>query len=856
MKLQKTAIVLILLGWATQPALADKNVQPDYTKGEKFRGGRGSNWTLGPTGMTGWFWTVKKLNVTQTRQILINGSTDKQHAVAKGSPADGLIFEQDVILGVGDGKFTSDPRKELANAITEAEKKENGGKLTLNIWRPETDLEKIVYKGKGASAPEKRGWPIHKRVLKKPVIGKTMQVTLTLPVMGTYSETSPWECPKTKLIIDNAGEHLLKNGLGGGIPGNMNALGLLATGEEKYLPIIREYAHKVGDPNKVYSIGPDGKKGSGSWTSAYLNLFLTEYYLATKDEYVLPHIKSLSNYIALGRSGVGTWSHGMADVKKNGFFGPASAYGAMNQISITCAMSLVLAQQCDIKDEAVDEAIEKAVHFLRWYVDKGTIPYGDHAPALNHDNNGRNAQTAVLFALYGDKHAADYFTRMAIASYPTIEVGHTGHFFSLLWSGQGAARGGPEAASSFIKNTRYFTELERHADGSFVYQNQLGGKGDRYPNWDTTGCRLLRFCLPRRKLYITCKGGSTVDPITGDDLKTVVAAATFDPKKLSVPELLEALGNWSVVVRQDAAQELGRRKENVTKELVAMLDSPNRYARYGACIGLQYAGRGSEEAVKALIDKLENSPDINLRYFAIEGLKYKKGYKNGLKEAVKKAGPALFKLAANFDAKQDPYGKLSQKIVTVLLFSGRRSPDEGYYPGGKGMEKVDSDLVVNAMKAWLKNPNGAARTLASSAYENLTQAQLDKIWGEVYYAAKNKAPSGVMFSGGGKANSTILLSKQRFKEGLPLAVDYLKEDGWGKFGRVPAAFEALSYYGSAVKPYMPIMQAEYDQFSGRKGRAKRAAVKHWANVQKNLDKEYLLRSIEPYLKEESAKDKN
>jgi len=835
MKIHVLMMVLILAGLATQPVRADKNkdkVHPDFTKGEKLVGHEGGYWNLGSTGATGWFWG----SGADARQILIK-------EVAKGTPADGVLKENDVILGVGKELFASDSRKALANAIIEAEKKENGGKLTLGIWRPTPGAE--------------------------PGVGGPSTATITLPVMGTYSATSPWECPKTTAIIENAAERIAKNGFfkenrngsrspNGGIPDMMNALGLLATGDGKYLPIVQEYARALGDPKRTYKIGPDGADGPGSWHGAYLNLFLTEYYLATKDEHVLPHIASLSNFIALGRSGVGTWSHGMADVKMNGFYGPPSSYGAMNQISITCAISLVLAQKCEIKNEAVDEAVIKATEFLRWYVDKGTIPYGDHAPAINHDNNGRNAQTAVLFDLRGEKKSAEFFSRSATASYPTMEVGHTGHFFSWLWGPLGVARSGEEAASSFAKNIRYFTEMERRADGGFVYQQQLGGKdAGKYRNWDTTGCRLLTLCLPRKNLHINGKGGTSIPPLVGADLETVVAAATFNPKDLSVPELLEALGSWSVVVRHHAAAELGNRDEDVVKELIAMLDSPNRYARYGACLAIQSAGRQSEDALKALIAKLEDtSESMDMRYYAIKGLQHIPSAKNGMGAAVTKAGPTLLKLAANFDAEQDPYGKLNQEITNTLFYAGQAGNSRGYYGGGNGIEKQDSKLVVEAMKAWLKNPNGGARSLAVSAYPRLTEDQLNEIWGEVYYAARNKAPSGVMFAGHGKAQSTILLAKHRIKEGLPIAVDYLKEEGWGKFGRVPAALDALSYYGSAAKEFMELMEAEHKQFQNRKGAEVKQVNAAWAKVLDNIDKEFELRSIEPYLRAAESSEKN
>ncbi len=94
---------------------------------------------------------------------------------------------------------------------------------------------------------------------------------------------------------------------------------------------------------------------------------------------------------------------------------------------------------------------------------------------------------------------------MTLASHDTLEGGHTGHFFGTQWGVLGASRGGPVAAHTFAKNTRWFTELERRVDGSSVYQYQLKGDHHKYGGWSTSGQRLLQHYLPRKALYITGK---------------------------------------------------------------------------------------------------------------------------------------------------------------------------------------------------------------------------------------------------------------------------------------------------------------------------------------------------------------
>ena len=867
-------LLLISLLATTQLASAARpkpSAEPDFTKGESLvlgRKNRPTPWALGATG------AFANIYYRDPRQIQIT-------TVVDGSPAHGKLKAFDVILGVKSplvkskhktgvaGMFNSEARKALSAAITEAEKK--NGKLVLNIWRSKTELvevplEKVYPRRRDLAKARKAGKKHFKPVLVKPISGKKLSVTLTLPVKGAFSRTSPWNCKKTGTLIEDAAKYITKRNVGKGSAGIANyidALGLLATGEKKYIVSVRDFARKKAKECEPLDIM---EKGIKSWDGGYLNLFLTEYYLITKDEVVLPGIKALSTMLAYGQSGVGTWSHGMAAVKLNGLYGPSCSYGAMNSCSVVCAMSLVLAQKCGIITKPVNDAVERSRMFYEFYVDKGTIPYGDHKPAHNHDDNGRNSMAAVFFDLLGNKKATTYYTRMTLASHNRREVGHTGHFFGTQWGAIGASRGGPSASNSFIKNTRWFTELERRPEGNSVYQYQLKIDSHKYVRWSTTGQRLLQHCLPRKALYITGKGSSCITPFTDEEVKAVADAATFNPKGLSVKELMTALSSWSLVVRQSAAEELGRRDDNLVEELLIMMDSSSRFERYGACTALRYCGRGSEKVVDKIVSKIESDKDISFQFFAVYALRMlpeKRGekpeYPHALGSVVNKAAPALLKLAAKKNPQGDPMQKLSGFIADLLL-GGRRTDKSGFYPSGRGSEELDGKLLVPAMKAWLANPNGGVRSTASSVYKHASEENLKLLWPDIYYSTIHAAPSGVMFSGGVRADGLNIIAQNRFKEGIDMSLDYLYMDGWGKYKRPPAAFYALSHYGAHIKPYLEEMRTkEYETFivdrkgKAKKGRAVNKVTRSWKHLFDNIDKEVKLRSIKPFLKGSTVK---
>ncbi|MBI1338090.1 MAG: hypothetical protein GC164_14180 [Phycisphaera sp.] len=766
-------------------AIKPEDTEPDYTKGEttgeRYEGKGCWNYiNLGPVGARGELW--------MGRHTTVMARTTRVMEVLEGTPAEGVLKVNDVILGVGDSKFSSDVRKEISAAITGAETKEGDGKIDFLIYRPQGDPKD----GKGSE----------------------MKVTVKIPVLGTYSDTAPWDDAKSQKIIDNMCNYIVTQGffkqvdegqqvVGGGIPGKLEALGLLATGEEKYLPLVKTYVRQLADSWKDRTF-------TSSWFTSYDMILLTEYYLATQDEYVLPTINNVARQIAQGASDVGTFSHGPA--KFFTAYGKEwkypSAYGAMNQCSLTCSIALVLARKCGVRDPEVDRVIQKEAYFYKWFVDKGAIPYGDHPPVENFDNNGVNSQAAVLYNLLGDKEATEYYTRETLASYNVREMGHTGHFFSWQWGALGANCGGDAAAQSFVKNTQWFTELERRPNGGFKYQPQLSNLDHgHYLSWSTTGSRLLQFCLPRKKLYITGKGGLCIAPITGDDLKAVASEGMFDPRELPTQELLKSLTSHSPIVRNKAAKELGKRDEDVASQLVTMLDSPDRYARYGACEGLSYAGRGSEQAIDALINVLEKDDDLTVRYYAANAFRKRWDMPNalGIKGgAIDKAIPALLKQVAIYEPEKDPLGKLARIISDTLFYGGSVRGYSGLLPKGKGVETVDPKVLIPAIKALLQNPNGAARTNVSCVFDRLTQDELKQVWGDIYYATKYQSPSGSMEAGGVRGNGLKLMADHGVEEGIPVGIDWaLRQEGWGNAQRKKSGVPSLLQYGAALKAYVP-----------------------------------------------------
>ena len=710
------------------------------------------DWLLGPTGARGWVWGWR-CQTTDARQILI---TD----VAKGSPADGVLQKGDVLLGLAGKTFDGDARLQLARAITEAEKEANGGVLRLVRWRGD-QMENVEVK---------------------------------LPVLGSYAPTAPYDCAKSKRIFEQGCQAIAKQGFKDkrgniqiSIQNDLNALALLASGREEYRPLVAEYAQKVAG----YQPG-----GHISWGYGYETLFLGEYALATKDEAVLAGLRRLALDIARGASGVGTWGHSFARPSD----GILDGYGCMNQPGIVLTMAMVLAREAGIKDPDLDRSIAKASRFLRWWVNKGAVPYGDHDPWPWHDDNGKCSSAAVLFDLLGDREAAAFYSRMGAAAYGERESGHTGNFFNVFWALPGVSRSGPAATSAYLKETSWYYDLARGWDGRFAYQGLPGEGRENYTGWDCTGAFLLGYALPLKSLYLTGRKPCVAPALSGDEAAETIAAGrdfTFWTEKTCYDKrdteaLLSGLSSWSPAVRKRSAQALGRREGDFVPKLLERLAGTKPDVRYGACEALACLGPKADPAA-AQVRALLTDRDPWLRILATEAL-----VRMG-PEVRTASVPDLLRAAAiqdPADPRQRVQGALGEALFTPG--PGKREPKSIL---SSSLEGVDRPLLYAALRDLLKNEDGRIRGFVAPVYRMLTPEDTAALLPDIVEAIRKPAPSGEMFAYGIRFAGLDLLARLRIREGMALCVDLMNEFRWGRdLGR---CVEPLSRYGGAARELLP-----------------------------------------------------
>lgn len=756
MKLPFLLPALLLTTLAHSAGPNEPAAPPDFTKGGVIPQNAKHDWTLGPTGLRGWYFTAKG-HSREARQILVT-------EVATGSPADGVFGKSDVILGVDGAPFSGDARVQFAKAITAAES--SGGELKLLRWRA----------------------------------GQSEPVTLRLPVLGSYAATSPYDCPKSRRILELGCAALAERmaspdytkGLNA-IPRSLNALALLASGKREYLPLIEKEARWAA------GFTTDGYL---SWYYGYLMIFLGEYVAATGDTSALPGLERLALETARGQSGVGTWGHRFAIPGGN-----LQGYGAMNQPGLSLTIGMVLAREAGVAHPDLDRAIAKSAGFLRWWVDKGAVPYGDHLPYPAHEDNGKCSAAAVLFDLLGDREAADFFAKMATAAYSERERGHTGNYFNHLWALHGVARCGPHALGAYLEEQSWYYDLARGWNGVFLYQPSPEGAEEhhKYTGWDCSGNHLIAHALPLKTLRLTGRKPFITTTLTPDQAAAVIAAGrdfAFSGdedryEQRSTEELLAGLGSWSPFVRKRSAAALGKREGDLARELVKRLAGSDLYTRYGLIEALGALGPRADAAAPQLRAVLRNR-DPWLQWLAAEAIT-----RLGPAERKASVGDLLAVTVATNPADPRHHAALGASLALFRAYPGVRAPRSILEDS---LEGIDRALLYPALQTLLRHQDSIARGTAARSFQNLDDRDVVALLPDIVRAIEEMAPSNEMFADGARLAGLDLLSRLGIREGMALCVATIEPDRWDERNRSSQCLAYLVRYGAHAKALLPKLQ--------------------------------------------------
>lgn len=401
--------------------------------------------------------------------------------VLKGSPADGKILVGDIIYDVNGKLLGDDPLRVAADAITYAESEAGNGGITFGLRRK----------------------------------GKNLNVSLKLEVLGTYSSTSPYDCPKTDRIVSNMEEFLAARG--GVMPKrhcvyqNMEALFLQGAGTPEYLGLVRRHVYsRMSTADLSKRLDPMTGPFPQNWIPAYDALLVSEYYLATGDPNVLPFLKWCCDYLAMTQNKVEAMANtpwptalaGQAGGWRHNFYG-GQGYGMLTALGVPALIGFRFAKEAgvDVDEAAYQRGLQYFIHngvrvgsvFYGWRTEPVTVPQPIDMEALNagklHSSNGMKGLVALLFKLEGDLNTAHLNSFITANSYNNLHEAHGGNFWGNCFAGVGAYVHSEKAFMKFMQGNAWYRDLHRMYNHSYHQ-----GSGD------IGGGQYLSYVLPRHRL--------------------------------------------------------------------------------------------------------------------------------------------------------------------------------------------------------------------------------------------------------------------------------------------------------------------------------------------------------------------
>ncbi|MBT6087941.1 MAG: hypothetical protein HOH20_00005 [Rhodospirillaceae bacterium] len=635
------------------------------------------------------------------------------------------------------------------------------------------------------------------------------RVTLQLDMVGpdTFNKTAPYDCPKTDALITKAADHLVSKKAYGRL--NVGLLGLLATGEEKYIKHVRDHLHEVDWAS------PKGKLGRGyvSWYWGYKNLILTEYFLLTGDKFVLPAIRRYAEAMANGQDAAGLWGHQM----RSSLTGRAHGYGVMNQPTMPLFISLILAKKCGVDSPRISEAIERTTkHYVGTYLHKGAIGYGNGGPnSKGYNNNGSSASLAIALAAYGHVEGAKFFSRMSMAGYNDLESGHATHFFNLMWTGLGANVAGPEAMAAYFKKASWLIPMKINWQGGYTYELE---KGEGLGN---TGAYLLNLCTSRRKLHVTGKGVDPAVTLSAEEIEETLGVHKYMNAliPMGIDELLAVCEtHWSPKIRRTAAWKLLKFKREDIEAAVRKRLAKEKSAE--ALIGVSRLWDSSPQIFDevALIMR-DKKADLDARIAAagvIGGIAWsryvepeenfgkKDFYEDGqLHKPALKYFPDLVQVIAD-DEPDDPTGKLDQVAGGALASFG--DPYEQNLI-------TDKALFYNMVNKLLDNKHSSGTRTAGMKLisEHMPLEDFHYVADLVVHATRGTDPAYTVYRGGSQTTElgVKLLDRLNVQEAVDVLLDSFPTATRGKERARRIAL--LTSFGANAKPYLPRLRAALEK---------------------------------------------
>jgi hypothetical protein len=177
---------------------------------------------------------------------------------------------------------------------------------------------------------------------------------------------------------------------------------------------------------------------------------------------------------------------------------------------------------------------------------------------------------------------------------------------------------------------------------------------------------------------------------------------------------------------------------------------------------------------------------------------------NDLGDAAIKGANALLEASLKPDPVSDPRRKLQYAIAECLFYSGNAARYLGLLSSPEAFKSVDSDLLVEAIKGFLTNPNANTRGYVAKHFDRLTPKQYEELQPYITEAVRVKAFTSVGSAFGVRKYGMEILTKNKHPEAPSLLAGLL--DQWSK-GDPSILIEMIKDYGPEAKDAVPALLA-------------------------------------------------
>jgi hypothetical protein len=297
------------------------------------------------------------------------------------------------------------------------------------------------------------------------------EVVVELPTKyGAFSETYPYDCAKSELILNELYAYLLRTQTPDGTWHNrphinaFAAMALLASGDQAHLPAAKRAAEACArETNDQIDY-----RGLDCWKYGLYGTYLGEYYLTTREAWVLPELDQINRWLHKAQMANGGWGHRPAD-RPGG-----NGYGAINVITMQAKMAWALMLRCGLDVDA--ERFQAAHDFVaRGTNDIGYVWYKDGGRSNpSYADMGRTGASTLAHYLSPVGGAAyTDFARLnagCIGDHPkTFPDTHGSPLLGMAWTALGALPD-PAMFRKLMDYNRWHFALAQCPDGTFYYQ--------------------------------------------------------------------------------------------------------------------------------------------------------------------------------------------------------------------------------------------------------------------------------------------------------------------------------------------------------------------------------------------------